>query len=88
MLFRQSGSPKAVADRAADRKLRIEVIPRRKLTDLGIAEITVMLETAGGVESQCLDRFGSKIDIAGLVLAAPDTRIGRCEAGVRLGTPV
>ena len=56
--------------RAADRQLRAEVVARRDLADLGVAEIGVMFGAARDVELQGLDRRQREIDITRIILAA------------------
>ncbi len=47
----------------------VEVVTRRDLADLGIAEVGVMLGAAGDVELKGLDRRQREVDIGRIVLA-------------------
>ena len=62
-LLGQGRRAEAIADRAAQRELRREIVARRQLADFRIAEVAVMLVAAGQVDAQVLDGLAGQIDV-------------------------
>ncbi len=78
--FGEGRRAETVADGAAQREFRREIVTRRQLADGGIAEIAVMLVASRGIDPQIVDGFGGEIDVAGIVLAVIGSGIERRQA--------
>src|SRR3546814_7681006 len=77
-LLRQRGSAEAGADRAAQREGVAEVVAGRDLADGRVAEVGIILITAGKVDGPVFDGFRDQVDITRPRAAAELARaIGR-----------
>src|SRR5262249_33499607 len=68
VLLCQSRSPEAGLRRATDGKGRGDIVARRQLTDVGVAEVRIVLKPAGRFESQRLERRNRDVHICAIVL--------------------